>query len=333
MNMHLNRLLPILVLGTAGCATQYIPPTVPPPALWDGEAGWQTDAHSLRVSEGIKRVGDVIVEHDAQLLRTGIVTETVRLKNAYGTDMIIPEGTKVFATNFTLMTGAQRVRQNIDPIEWCAVLPQGVDGKKLGAQTVCIFWENEQRASYNENYEVGGFSFSPLLTPSGMPGPVPKIEDAPVDFGLRFTRRLRIAAMTNETVTLEIVYHDGTNSGHAEPKTYNLKPDGTMVYAIGEDAVIVTPAADRKTAEVKLQPPQSRQIEPGVTEYTVALELLVGAQGFVKEARVLQSSGLPNVDEMALRQAKDDLKLEPFMEHGRRVEKRGRFHMKVQVKQ
>lgn len=329
--MPLKRLLLIVVLGISGCATPYIPPTVPPPALWDGEAGWQVDAHSLRVSEGSKRVGEVIVEHDAQLRRTGLIKETVRLKNAYGTDMIIPEGAKAFATNFTLTTGPRQVRQNIDPIEWCAVLPRGIDGNKPGAQTVCILWENEQRARYNEDYRVGGFVFLPVLSPSGMPGPVPKIEEAPVDFGARFTRRLRVAAMTNETVTLELLYHDGTNSSGAEAETYNWKPDGTLLYEIGEDALVLTPAADRKTVDVRLRAPLPRRIAANVVEYTVPLELLVGTHGFVKEARVLQSSGRPNVDETAIKLAKDSMKLEPFMENDRRVEKRGRFLVKVRV--
>lgn len=330
--MHLKRLLPILVLSTAGCATNYIPPpSAPPSELWDGESGWRVDAHSLRVSEGVKQVGDVIVEHDAQLRRTGRIMETVRMKNAYGMDMIIPEGSMAYATNFTLLTGPRRVAQQVDPIEWCAYLPRGIDGTKPGSQTVCMFWENEQRARYTQEYEVGGFAFSPSPAPTGMPGPVPKIEEAPVDFGFRFTRRLRVGAMTAETVTLQVLYHDGTDSSRPDAQTYNWKPDGTLIYSLGDESLLLTRAADRKTVDVRLRAPEPRQISPDVTEYTVVLELLVGTHGLVKEARVLQSSGLADVDANAIQQANYNLKLEPFTENGRRVEKRGRFPVKVIV--
>ncbi|MFC4311918.1 hypothetical protein ACFPN2_22745 [Steroidobacter flavus] len=328
--MHLKRLLPILVLGSAGCATNYLPPQAPPPPLWDGESGFRVDAHSLRVNEGVKRPGDVIVEHDAQLKRTGLVLETVRLRNPYGVEMIIPEGAKAFATNFTLTTGPRRVAQEINPIEWCAFLPRGINDKKPGPQSVCIFWENEQRARYTES-EVGEFAFQPGLPPTGMPGPVPKIEEAPVDFDLDFTRRLRIGAIGADTVTLELTVTDGTASSYPSRETYNWKPDGTFIYLLGDDAIVLTRSADRQTVDVRLRDPEPVAISPNVTEYTVVLELLVGTHGLVKEARVLQSSGLAHVDALAVNRAENDLKLEPFMENGRRVEKRGRFPVKVRV--
>jgi len=94
---------------------------------------------------------------------------------------------------------------------------------------------------------------------------------------------------------------------------------------------VLTRSADRKAVDVRLRAPEPREISPNVTEYTVALELLVGTHGFVKDARVLQSSGRADVDAMAVERAKNDLKLEPFMENGRRVEKRGRFPIRVRV--
>jgi Gram-negative bacterial TonB protein C-terminal len=122
-------------------------------------------------------------------------------------------------------------------------------------------------------------------------------------------------------------------TGSREAETYHWKPDGTLVYLLGEDAIVLTPTADRQEVDVQLRAPQPRQIAPDITEHTVMLELLVGTHGFVKEARVLQSSGLPDVDDRAIAQAENSMKLEPFMENGRRVEKRGRFPVKVRVKQ
>lgn len=86
--------------------------------------------------------------------------------------------------------------------------------------------------SGHRRLRYGRFAFSPNLTPNGMPGPVPKIEEAPVDFGFHFTRQIRVARMTADTVTLEKLYDDGTNSSHATPETYNWKPNGTLVRKI-----------------------------------------------------------------------------------------------------
>lgn len=49
--MSWQKLVPALALGIAGRATRYVPPKVAPPALWDGDAGWQVDANSLQVNE------------------------------------------------------------------------------------------------------------------------------------------------------------------------------------------------------------------------------------------------------------------------------------------
>jgi hypothetical protein len=128
-----------------------------------------------------------------------------------------------------------------------------------------------------------------------------------------------------------MTFSDGTTSSHPNRETYNWKPDGTLIYLLGDDALVLTRSADRKTVEVRSFVPEPKEIAPNITEYTVVLELLVGTHGLVKEARVLQSSGLADVDAMAIERAENNIKLEPFMENGRRVEKRGRFPMKVRV--
>ena len=108
MNNYKASALLVSVL-CAGCATSYIPPTEHPPLMWEGRSGWRLDGDSARVSEGVHQIGEPFLEHDAYLVRTGIVQETVQMKNAYGRDLIIPQGTKAFAMNFTLVTGYAQV--------------------------------------------------------------------------------------------------------------------------------------------------------------------------------------------------------------------------------
>jgi TonB family protein len=317
----------ILVSYCAGCATAYRPPSVAPPPLWDGRSGWEIDAGSRRVHEGVKQVGDALVEHDARLIRTGIVKEAIRMKNAYGTELIIPEGAKAFATNFTLITGPRQVRQIIDPIEWCVFLPQGINGRRAGAETVCIFWETEQQARYDQDYQIGGFAFLPsMVTPSGMPGAVPKIEEQPVDFGVQFKRQIRIGEMTESGITFETGFSDGTHFKRSSRNTYDWKNDGTFVYQLGDDTALLTPSPDRTTVDVKFQrsPKSSR---------TVTLDVLVGTDGGVVDARIAGSSGNEKLDQAALREVKRTWKLTPATENGQPVEKWGRFSVEFQLKE
>jgi TonB family protein len=277
------------------------------------------DAASIQVNEGTRTVGDVIVEHDAYLKRTGVVKEAIAMKNAYGTDILIPEGTKAFAVNFTLVSGYQRVRQRIDPIEWCVYLPKGINGRRDGAETVCAFWESEQRARYDQDFQVGGFAFLPsLYSPAGMPGVVPKIQEEPVDFGVRFKHQIRVAKMTDKAVTLETFFSDGTHSKRRDSDTYEWKSDGTLTQLVGDSSVLLKATPDRKSVQVsRLGGPNSGTGQ----EVTVLLDLLVGIDGTVKDARVAKSSGSPQVDEAALTQARTKMKFEPGSENGKPVEK------------
>jgi TonB family protein len=59
----------------------------------------------------------------------------------------------------------------------------------------------------------------------------------------------------------------------------------------------------------------------GTTELRVILELLVAADGSIKDGRIAQSSGHPSVDEAALREAMRAWKVTPHLEAGQAVEK------------
>ena len=204
------------VLWLQACATQYLPPTQPPPPEWTGASGWDVAPGSQKTYEGTRGNGDVLIEYVLKPRRTGTVVEAVQTKSAYGKDIIIPKGTRVFAENFTLVTqagwaGQKQVEQSIDPIEWCAVLPRGIDGKQAGSQGICLFWEGPTQARYMEDFATGGFGYAPTMySTTGMPGPVPQIDATPVDLGVEVRSQLRIVRLDDKRIEIQEVLTDGS---------------------------------------------------------------------------------------------------------------------------
>ena len=63
-------------------------PKIQPPPLWRGEFGWLIHDKLIRVYEGTQPIGAVIVEHDMDLKRTGILKQSVRLTDATGARVV-----------------------------------------------------------------------------------------------------------------------------------------------------------------------------------------------------------------------------------------------------
>ena len=230
-----NRLAITLTVLLEGCATPYRPPTEPPPAEWTGDSGFEVQADTIKVYEGARRPRDVLIEYGVQFRRTAVVLETVQTKDAYGRDFILAEGTKLFATNFTLTSqtgvwGNKQLRQSVDPIEWCAVLPHGVDGKQADSDTACLFWESPTQARYMQDFRNGGYRFNPeFIGTAGMPGPVPKIKVQPVDFGVAIVAQVRLVKVNAKRVELEVVMSDGTSERRTELNTLTWR-DGAKAW-------------------------------------------------------------------------------------------------------
>jgi TonB family protein len=329
----------IVALCGAGCATAYRAPSAKaPPPLWSGQAGWEFLPAAVHVNEGVRQPGDVIVEHDARLIRTGIVKEAIRMKNADGTELIIPKGAKAFAMNVTLLSGPAAVSPEMDAIDWCVFLPQGVSGGATEAEAVCIFWESARRARYQ--VIQGGFVFLPSVsTPSGIPGAVPQIEEQAVDFGLQFKRQVRMAKLDQGQVVLHLGYGDGTHFKRSTAETYPWNPDGTFLYEFAGTAAVLTLSADRKTVNVGPRPatqPQASVEKPSdkpIREYPVVLDLLVGIDGRVKDARIAQSSGSSRWDAAAIAEVKRSWQLVPAKKDGRPIENWGKFSVVIRTEE
>lgn len=309
-----------LALLCAGCVgTPYRPAQTQPPSAWSGQSGWRLEPSSIRVNRGKQSVGAVIVEQDASLARTGIIKHAVSVRDESGAQIIIPAGSKAFATNFTLMQGGRSV-QKFDPIEWCVVLANGADGKQPSPETVCIAWESAESAHYARNPRKGGLAFlpSPYLG-QGMRGPVPEIEEAPVDLGVRFTKQMRVVELDATNLKLESSYSDGTHVQRSRVDSHKWDTS-KMILMRTDDYTLLLRATDDKTVQVhRLNDPDASD------ERTVLLNVLVGVDGRVKDARIEISSGSAELDTKTLEEVKRAWQLKPGEEKGQPREKWGRF--------
>ncbi len=201
--------IPSLLILSA-CATPYVPPalTSTPPAVWSGTASISKLADSPGYSFGIKKVGDNIYEEWSETTRNGFIADEIHYRNPFGKEIIVPAKTIVHAEQLSvtrvttyggIRTGQTNLNQEIDPIEWCF---------KLEKQASCIFWEGETRARYIDMYPLSQRIFFGFNA-NGMIGPMPKIEEAKVDFGgpIRFYER--IEKIDNNGIQINTYSKDG----------------------------------------------------------------------------------------------------------------------------
>jgi TonB family protein len=302
-----------LAFGLASCATPYIPPAAPAPPSWMGAHGMERIPGTLQKFDGRRQAGDIILENDVRFVRTGIIAQTVKTSDPYGRDIILPEGTKVYATNYTLSRSG--VKQENDPIEWCAVLPDGLNGMQKSSQTVCLFWESALRARYIEDFRVGGFAFAPFIDGRGdvvgVPGPVPEIIEKPVDFGVTIKSFFRIARIDRSGVRIDYVLSDGSNE--RLERSLNAPWDKNKMIVLGDDveSAIFRPLEDFRAVSVVVfpqmpsVPPDAQKENPGVNkgankdalppQGAAEVRFRVSETGSVSDCSVLSLSGDPRI--------------------------------------
>lgn len=312
--------LMIAALYSVACVAADEAPKVQPPPLWSGSFGWLIHDTSIHVYEGTQPIGGVLVEHDMDLKRTGILKQSVRLTDDSGAEMILPEGSKAFAAELALIKDGKEIAGS-NTIEWCVV-----PAKDPGSvpETVCIYWESEQRARYDQYLRHSGLAFTPVTGGRlNMQGALPQIEEGPVDFGLQFKHRHRLVALSEKDVTIETIYSDGTHTSADRRETYGWENSDKFLYKAGGDLIELTRTADGKSVDVR------HVTEPmlGVNtkEVTALLELLVGVDGRVKDGRIEKSTGNPEMDAKILAEVKRSWKLTPGTKKGKPVEMWGKF--------
>jgi hypothetical protein len=91
MDKRTRLVISVLIL-LPGCTTPYRPPTERPPEEWMGGSGWTVHAERVKVFEGVRAPGDVLLEFPMSFTRTGVLLETVQTRDGYGNDFIISRG-------------------------------------------------------------------------------------------------------------------------------------------------------------------------------------------------------------------------------------------------
>lgn len=254
----LKRFLGIFItMGVAACATDYRPPSEPAPPPWNGESGFEAKPSTVVRKEGRFGPGDTLIEYDVRFSRTGVIAETVQTKTAYGGDLILPEGTKVYATDYTLFrsgtyTRTVNLQEENNPVEWCAVLPHGVGGKDDKPEAVCLFWESESTARYIRTY--GGFPYKPLLFgAAGMPGPVPLIIEQDVDFGVQLKKQYRIRKIKRKGIQIDLVLTDGSGHSRLSSKLAKWDANGKARFMTEFGTAEFTRIGDKKSEVVEVK--------------------------------------------------------------------------------
>ncbi|MES2255152.1 MAG: hypothetical protein V4559_08935 [Pseudomonadota bacterium] len=240
------------LLVISGCTGLYDPPHRPVPDLWDGKRQVGNVAGTHRVYPGTRHVGDVVQDLQWGPERTGTIAERVELKTLFGHTIIIPKGAKAWATNLGFESSTSFI-SDVDPVEWCVLLPEGADGKGGGSQTVCAFYESPDRALYILDTRHGGYLFNPDLgSPWGTPGPVPRIEEGPVDFGFTVHNETRIREISPTQIRVEALLNNGTNSIVVGKYVWQLDGKRQKSFSGSPRGYVITAFPDSQSVEIRM---------------------------------------------------------------------------------
>lgn len=252
--LHIKPAAPMLACAIllAACATPYLPPLDPPPPAWDGAFGY-TPIEEPVLREGVLHAGDAIISQGVAYLRTGVIAQTVETKGAFGGPLILPKGARAYATNYGLIEYGV-VRQGwTDPVDWCVILDAGKDGLQTEPETVCLLYESPLQARYIETFDKGGFPFDPYLgEATGMAGPLPVIDEQPVDFGPLRTE-LQVLEIKDGQLVLADVLTDGQGKRILERRRHRLGKSGALSLELAGRRVLIT-SAGSDAVEVRTAP-------------------------------------------------------------------------------
>lgn len=319
-------LLVMAALYSAACVAADEGPKAQPPPLWSGDSGWLIHGRSIRVYEGTQPIGALIVEHDMVLKRTGILKQSVHLRDAAGAEMNLPEGSRAFAAELALIEDGKQIAGS-NTIEWC-VVPTQASGSQ--PETICIFWEHEHGARYDQYLRPNGFAFMPVTRGRlDMRGPVPRIEEGPVDFGVQFKHQRRVVELGERDITIETIYTDGTHIKSEQREKHDWANSDQFMMDAGDDLVELTRAADGKSVNVRRVTETVLQFDrnsvTAAKEIKVVIEALVGVDGRIKDGRIVNSTGNANTDAKILEEVKRSWRTAPIQKKGKPVEQWGRF--------
>jgi hypothetical protein len=272
------------------------------PKVWTGVAGWKVVSEGTRIQEGKRVPGDLLIEYQTAPLRMAVVQKTVQTKHADGRDFILPEGTKLFAENFRDPDGKKLLSQRDEAIEWCGVLPKGIDGKQDASATICLAWENPTTAMYMQDDRTGGFAYSPRVDRAkGAPGPLPRLKEQPVDLGVEVFGQMRLMKITPERVEVTKVLTDRVSELNDQEYLIPWEKARNAVVTSNGQRFDIYASWDYKDVIFRHLGPVPAPKPPGVPIVRVCLDK-DGA--FKRDPEIVTSSGSAQLDEAALKVAK-----------------------------
>jgi hypothetical protein len=152
---------------------------------------------TLKTQEGELAEGGAFLSFGVDRSRTGVIQSDILFKGAYGGDQVIPAGTKVYGVQYSLMTGSTytpmtNANRLYNPIEWCTAPEKGT--------VQCLFWQNETQVKVIDAY--GPALIETMITPSGMPAPMPLILEQDVDFGVTVSMDFRVERLRRNHISI-----------------------------------------------------------------------------------------------------------------------------------
>ena len=202
-----------LMASATACATTYRVPQQEAPPEWreDGKPiGFAPVEGSARSFPGNLKEHGVIMEFDVENERTAIITNTLEWTGPFGGTNIIPAGSPAYARQFSLQQSSnygsyfgKNLNAYNNPVEWC--VPRFDKG-----DAVCIFWEGPDRARYIDTSGGTPQNASPM-SPSGMVGPMPQIQEQAVDFGHPMKVQLVVDTFRSNRITVAARISEGND--------------------------------------------------------------------------------------------------------------------------
>lgn len=213
----------IVVLALSGCATPYKGVLEPPNESWLGESGTRDLLDTLVMNDGVKKEGDHVLEFEFSYVRTGVIENTVQTKTAYGNDLILKQGYKAYAVDFSIATyrsgsaKAINLQANADPVEWCVILEEGATGKEDSkAELYCLLWVSSNEAHYMKSYNDYVYAPHFIGEANGMYGPMPSIQEMKLILDVTLKKIFRIRSISADGIEFVWTETDGT---HVKPSS------------------------------------------------------------------------------------------------------------------
>lgn len=249
----------------ASCASAPIP-TLPPPPLFSGEAGWEgVEGSAQLVSERVA-TGEVFMQRQGRFKRTGTINGAVTSSTIWGTTTWIEEGASMYAVHFD---GSALYGPGYANVAWCSPgnpSASGLSNFWSGARaSTCLSWA---RATGDVSVLQGNARdsafFSNRLTVGNVDADYPDITETGdiLDAEFYFTGRF-IRIIPYRHITVQLRFEDSLSRGKTVLKTIkvSLEDDGTAIWEIWGGKLKLIPVGEDSISIEVMEPLQDEILD------------------------------------------------------------------------